>query len=129
LADRDKLHQVLVNLVGNAVKFTPAGGSVTVSARTVTAAGGQGAGVRGGTRFIEVEVADTGEGVPAEQLDMIFDKFYQVRRGNHHKTPGTGLGLAIARSLIELQGGRLWVESEIGRGSCFVFTLPLAESQ
>jgi len=140
VADRDKLHQVLVNLVGNAVKFTPAGGSVTVGVRTATDAEAprrRGAeaiasdpiGSPAPQLFAEVSVADTGEGIPAEQLEVIFDKFYQVRRGNHHKTPGTGLGLAIAKSLVELQGGRLWAESEVGRGSRFIFTLPFAESR
>jgi len=73
-------------------------------------------------------VTDTGDGIPPDQLDAIFDKFYQVRTHGGGKTPGTGLGLAIAKSLVELQGGRIWVESEVGRGSRFVFTLPLAEA-
>jgi signal transduction histidine kinase len=140
LADRDKLHQVLVNLVGNAVKFTPARGSVTVAARRVEQSTGQGVDssepvdsltsrpVDSPGGWAEVSVEDTGEGIPLDQVDAIFDKFYQVRRGNHHKTPGTGLGLAIARSLVELQGGRIWVESEVGHGSRFAFTLPLAEA-
>jgi signal transduction histidine kinase len=129
LADRDKLHQVLVNLVGNAVKFTPNGGAVTVAVRTVTEAGGQEGRGEGEKGCVEVAVADTGEGIPADQLDAIFDKFYQVRANGRGKTQGTGLGLAIAKSLVELQGGRIWAESEMGRGSRFAFTLPLAESQ
>lgn len=127
MADRDRLHQVLTNLVGNAVKFTPHGGSVTVLTRVVP----KDASVQGTqeTReYVEVSVIDTGEGIPPEELTAIFDKFYQVRREGRRKTPGTGLGLAIAKSLVELQGGRIWAEGEPGRGSRFVFTLPLAET-
>jgi signal transduction histidine kinase len=141
LADRDKLHQVLVNLVGNAVKFTPARGSVTVAAHRVEQSTGQGVDssepvdsltsrpVDSPRGWAEVSVEDTGEGIPLDQLDAVFDKFYQVRHDNHRKTPGTGLGLAIAKSLVELQGGRIWAESEVGHGSRFAFTLPLAESR
>ncbi len=139
LADRDKLHQVLVNLVGNAVKFTPNGGTVRVSARRVEQSSGQRVDsstpidsltnrqIDSPTAWAEVSVEDTGEGIPADQLEAIFDKFYQVAHDNHRKTPGTGLGLAIAKSLVELQGGRIWAESEVGHGSRFAFTLPLAE--
>jgi signal transduction histidine kinase len=134
LADRDKLHQVLVNLVGNAVKFTPTGGCVTVAVRSTRAVEEQ---RRRGEEtlasapqpFVEVSVEDTGEGIASEELSSIFDKFYQVRKNERGKTPGTGLGLAIAKSLIELQGGRIWAESDVGRGSRFIFTLPLAESR
>jgi len=144
LADRDKLHQVLTNLVGNAVKFTPSGGFVTISVRTVPIAevpgriGAEADALSDSAaplplcgpaplRFAEVIVADTGEGIPLNELTAIFDKFHQVPRDGERKTPGTGLGLAIAKSLVELQGGRIWAESELGRGSRFVFTLPLAE--
>ncbi len=146
MADRDKLHQVLVNLVGNAVKFTPRGGSVSISTHARTADDGSTVRRFDGTEVpelpnsrpaeppsirhvVEVSVADTGEGIPSDELDAIFDKFYQVRHDNHRKTPGTGLGLAIAKSLVELQGGRIWAESEVGHGSRFAFTLPLAEAQ
>jgi signal transduction histidine kinase len=73
---------------------------------------------------IEIAVEDTGEGIPPEELAAIFDKFHQVRRGGQNKAHGTGLGLTIAKSLIELHGGRIWVESEMGKGSRFLFTLP-----
>jgi signal transduction histidine kinase len=76
---------------------------------------------------IEFSVEDTGQGIPSEELEAIFDKFHQVRRDGQGKTQGTGLGLAIAKSLIELHGGRIRVESELGRGSRFVFTVPAAE--
>jgi signal transduction histidine kinase len=80
------------------------------------------------TGWAEISVGDTGEGIPADQLDAIFDKFYQVWHNNHRKTPGTGLGLAIAKSLVELQGGRIWAESEVARGSRFAFTLAVVEA-
>jgi signal transduction histidine kinase len=77
-------------------------------------------------RFVEVSVADTGEGIPPGQLDAIFDKFHQVRGENRSKAQGTGLGLTIAKSLIELHGGQIRAESEPGKGSRFIFTLPTA---
>jgi signal transduction histidine kinase len=144
-ADRDKVHQVLVNLAGNAVKFTPGGGTITLAARGIagpagTAAAGRESAPADGVATpqptrqdtpaarpaVEVSVADTGEGIPPEELAAVFDKFHQVRRDGRHKTHGTGLGLTIARSLVELQGGRIWVESQVGRGSRFAFTLPAA---
>ncbi len=140
MADRDKLHQVLVNLVGNAVKFTPAGGAVRVSARRVDQSTSRDVDssvpidelttrrIDSSTEWAEIAVTDTGEGIPPDELAAIFDKFYQVRTNGRGKTPGTGLGLAIAKSLVELQRGRIWAESEVGRGSRFVFTLPLAEA-
>ena len=127
-ADRDKFQQVLINLVENAVKFTPKGGRVTVSARVL----GQPsiAEYAGQDRpCIEVTVEDTGEGIPPEEIGAIFEKFHQLRRDGQAKAQGTGLGLAIAKSLIELQGGRIWVESQVGRGSRFIFTLPVAEDR
>ncbi len=135
-ADRDKLQQVLVNLTGNAVKFTPPGGTVTVSARPVpgmgastpTSANPTGPAQRApdALRSVEVTVEDTGEGIPPDELAAIFDKFHQVRRDGRHKAHGTGLGLSIAKSLIELHGGGIRVESEVGRGSRFIFSLPAA---
>lgn len=111
-ADRDKAGQVLMNLLGNAIKFTPSGGSVNVEL-----AGDEDA-------FAKVQIRDTGEGIPPEQLPRIFDKFYQVQHGIHAKAVGTGLGLSIAKGLVELQGGRIWAESQLGQGSTFCFTLP-----
>jgi signal transduction histidine kinase len=144
LADRDRTHQILTNLVGNALKFTPAGGRITVVTRTVS--GEELATVRPfdgtpapepptcGTSepssthdVVEIAVEDTGEGIPSDQLQVVFEKFHQVRRDGRGKAPGTGLGLAIAKSLVELQGGRIRVESEVGRGTRFAFTLPAAE--
>lgn len=111
-ADRDKAGQVLVNLLGNAIKFTPSGGSVEVEFSGEEDA------------YAGVHIRDTGEGIPPEQLPQIFDKFYQVQLGVHAKASGTGLGLSIAKSLVELQGGRIWAESQVGQGSTFCFTLP-----
>jgi signal transduction histidine kinase/HAMP domain-containing protein len=139
LADRDRTHQILTNLVGNALKFTPAGGSVRVAARRVEQSTGQDVDpsepidrltsgqVDPPTGWAEIVVEDTGEGIPSDQLRAVFEKFHQVRRGGTSKAPGTGLGLAIAKSLVELQGGRIRVESEVGRGSRFAFTLPAAD--
>lgn len=135
-ADRDRVGQVLMNLLGNAIKFTPSGGEITVTARNIPGTGNQEAGGQSvgpqpltpntqhlGER-VEIAVTDTGEGIPAEELPHIFDKFYQVQYRAQAKAKGTGLGLAIAKSLVELQGGRIWATSEIGRGSTFAFTLP-----
>lgn len=110
LCEQFRINQVLSNLIGNALKFTPSGGKVTVSGRTSE------------TELL-FSVADTGEGIHAENLEKIFDRFWQVpdiRRG------GTGLGLWIAKGIIETHRGRIWVDSELGRGSTFYFTLPLA---
>ena len=106
--DRDRLLQVISNLVGNAVKFTPAGGSVEMRAQEQP-------------REIRFMVRDTGPGIPAEHLEYVFDRFWQARQT--HKL-GTGLGLAIAKGIVEAHGGRIWAESELGRGSTFQFTIP-----
>ncbi|MBI2561852.1 MAG: HAMP domain-containing histidine kinase, partial [candidate division NC10 bacterium] len=138
-ADRDKLQQILINLVENAVKFTSSGGRVTVAARRVDWSNGQ---IVDPSRPIdqltnrpidsgpvEIAVADTGQGIPPEELGAIFEKFHQVRRDGQGKAQGTGLGLPIAKSLIELHGGQIWVDSQVGRGSRFVFTLPAADAR
>jgi PAS domain S-box-containing protein len=109
-ADRGRVLQVLSNLLGNAIKFTPGGGTVTM-----------GAAPRGdGVGFF---VSDTGPGIPPEQLASVFDRFWQAERGDRK---GLGLGLAIARGIVEAHGGRIWAESVPGRGSTFFFTLPVA---
>jgi len=133
--DRDKLHQVLTNLVGNAMKFTPEGGEVQLSARLASIspdapdAPAQAPGAAPPqARQVEVRVEDTGEGIPPEELESIFEKFHQIHRRGHGKTQGTGLGLTIVKSLIELHGGRIWVESQVGHGSRFCFTLPAADA-
>jgi signal transduction histidine kinase len=111
--DAQRLAQVLLNLLTNAIRHTPPGGEITIAAHRTKA---------GEAR---VEVADTGEGIPAEHLPHVFERFYQVDPARSSR--GTGLGLSIARSLVEAHGGRIWAESEPGAGSTFVFTLPLVE--
>jgi len=112
-ADERKLKQIMFNLLFNAAKFTPAAGMITVSAK------------REGNDVI-ISVVDTGIGIPGEHQERVFDEFYQVDRGANGKTPGTGLGLALVKRMVELHGGRVWVESAgAGQGSTFTFTLPL----
>jgi signal transduction histidine kinase len=113
-ADRAKLRRVLVNLVSNAVKFTQKGGRVDIR------------GAREG-RMIRVAVSDTGVGVPAEDLPRLFDKYEQASTRAPRRERGTGLGLYITRQLVELHGGEITVESEVGKGSTFSFTIPVAE--
>jgi signal transduction histidine kinase len=116
-ADRDKINQVLMNLIGNAIKFTPTQGRITLSAS------------KNGNGSVQVSVSDTGPGIPLEEKEKIFDKFYQISQVGEAKPRGTGLGLAICKALVELHGGRIWVESELNRGSKFVFTLPASGPQ
>jgi signal transduction histidine kinase len=107
LADAARIQQVLSNLVGNAVKFTPRSGRITVCAERID-------------REVRFGVIDTGPGIPAEQLPHIFGRFWQAR--SDHR--GIGLGLAIAKGIVEAHNGRIWVESHVGLGSTFYFTLP-----
>jgi signal transduction histidine kinase len=116
-ADRDKINQVLTNLIGNAIKFTPVQGKVTVSASI------------NGAESVQVSVSDTGPGVPPDEKEKIFAKFYQIAEVNGENSKGTGLGLAISKALVELHGGKIWVESEPSRGSTFLFTLPVSGPQ
>jgi signal transduction histidine kinase len=113
-ADRNAFHDVFINLLSNAFKFTADGGKVSILAGPKD-------------QSILLEIKDTGMGIPEDKLQMIFDEFYQVEGGKHG---GTGLGLAIAKRLVEEHGGNIWVESQLGKGSTFYFTLPFpAESQ
>jgi PAS domain S-box-containing protein len=111
-ADRDKITQVLMNLLGNAVKFTSAQGKVAVVIE------------RKGDEWVQISVVDTGPGIPREEIDKIFDKFYQLAQDDNRKSRGTGLGLSISKALVQMHGGKIWVESEVGKGSTFAFTLP-----
>ena len=111
-ADERRVRQIVFNLLSNAVKFTPADGRVDVSARL-------------NDGHVEIAVADTGPGIPAEDIETIFGEFEQTADGK--KAEGTGLGLPLSRKLVELHGGRLWVESRVGRGSTFRFTLPVEQ--
>jgi signal transduction histidine kinase len=116
-ADRDKITQVLTNLIGNAVKFIPPGGRVNVSA---TIDDGE---------WVRVSVIDDGPGISEDEKDRIFDRFYQIAEVGGAKPKGTGLGLAISKALVELHGGKIWLESELNRGSTFHFTLPVSGSR
>jgi signal transduction histidine kinase len=124
LGDRDKVRQVLLNLLGNAVKFTPEGGRVRLSARLSQLL--PGVEQAGNGPAVEVIVADSGIGIPAEHHKRIFDPFYQVDSTSTRAFGGTGLGLSIVRRFVEGQGGTVWVESDDGSGAEFHFTLPLA---
>jgi signal transduction histidine kinase len=110
--DERRITQVLMNLVGNAIKFTEAGG-VAIQARVED-------------QHLVIAVADTGPGIAPEDQKRIFEEFQQVDTSSTRKKGGTGLGLAIARRIVELHGGRIWVDSAPGQGSTFHFTLPLA---
>jgi signal transduction histidine kinase len=114
-ADRDKIKHVLANLIGNAIKFTPDRGRVWISFS------------RRGKKADElvVEVGDTGRGIARDHFELVFREFAQVDASPSRPHHGTGLGLAIARKLVELHSGKIWVESELGKGSRFFFTLPL----
>jgi signal transduction histidine kinase/HAMP domain-containing protein len=111
-ADRDRIAQVLTNLIGNAIKFTSPQGEVMVSAQ-----------MNGGA-WAEVSVGDTGPGIPAEEAEKIFDEFYQITRPGI-ESRGVGLGLAISKKLVEMHGGKIGVKSEMGKGSTFYFTVPV----
>ena len=108
-ADAERVQQIVVNLVANAVRFTPPGGRVSVSA-TMEA------------DQVAIHVVDTGVGIPADLVPKIFDPYEQAHQGRG----GSGVGLNVVRGLVEAHGGRVWVESEEGRGSRFTFTLPVA---
>lgn len=114
MADPSRLEQVLVNLLHNAIKFTPSGGAIIVSAGFQNSSSGAGT--------VIFSVADTGVGIPKDDLARIFERFYKADRAR--SGGGTGLGLAIARHLVEAHGGRIWAESEVGKGSAFYFSIP-----
>ena len=111
LGDERKIKQILLNLLSNAVKFTPEGGRIGISAKQADGS-------------VEISVSDTGIGISPEDQSKIFEEFRQVGGDYAHKTEGTGLGLTLAKKFVELHGGRIWVESEVGKGSTFSFTLP-----
>jgi signal transduction histidine kinase len=108
--DRDRLDQVLSNLLGNAFKFTPEGGQVVVRARKVDDS-------------VQITVEDSGPGIPAADLPRIFDRYW---RGDRASRDGAGLGLAICKGIVDAHGGNIWVESALGRGTTFRFTVPCA---
>lgn len=115
-ADREKVAHILGNLFGNAIDFTPQGGRVWINA-TLTA----------DARHLQVEVGDTGIGIAPEHHEFVFEEFAQVDASASRQHHGTGLGLTIAQKLVELHRGRIWVESKLGGGSRFYFTIPYPE--
>ena len=119
LGDRDRLVQVVTNILSNAVKFTPQAGAIHVSVRQEQHPVPQ----------IVVEIADTGVGIAATDLDLIFEKFHRSEDKQTSGIEGTGLGLAISREIVEHHGGRIWCVSTHGKGSVFTFTLPVAEKE
>jgi GAF domain-containing protein/anti-sigma regulatory factor (Ser/Thr protein kinase) len=111
VGDERKIKQILLNLLSNAVKFTPEGGRIGINARQADGS-------------VEISVSDTGIGISPEDQAKIFEEFRQVGTDYAHKTEGTGLGLTLAKKFVELHGGKIWVESEVGKGSTFTFRLP-----
>jgi signal transduction histidine kinase len=111
VGDERKIKQILLNLLSNAVKFTPEGGRISITANKIDTG-------------VEISVSDTGIGIPPAEQAMIFEEFRQVGGNYAHKKEGTGLGLTLAKKFVELHGGKIWVESEVSKGSTFTFSLP-----
>jgi signal transduction histidine kinase len=116
--DGNKIKHIITNLISNAMKFTPKGGTIAVMAETKN------------DQFVLARVKDSGIGIPKDKLTKVFNKFEQVKEAQNteKKIKGTGLGLTIAKNIVELHGGTIWIESEEGKGSSFIFTLPRAKS-
>jgi signal transduction histidine kinase len=114
MGDERRIRQVIFNLLSNAVKFTPAGGTVDIAAARLDGE-------------VRVSVRDTGPGIAPKDQERIFEEFQQAAAGKEQRE-GTGLGLALSKRLVELHGGRIWVDSELGHGSTFVFTLPAQQA-
>jgi two-component system phosphate regulon sensor histidine kinase PhoR len=130
-ADPDRVEQVLVNLIDNAVKYTPPGGRVTVSARVTVptadaAAEAAAARETAPTRWVEISVADTGIGVPKTDLPRLTERFYRVDKARSRELGGTGLGLAIVKHIVQAHGGTMCIDSELGKGTCVRVYLPVA---
>jgi len=117
-ADERRIQQVLDNLLSNALKFTPEGGRIRVEANPLPSASGR-------ARQVEVRVSDNGGGIPESDLEKVFTKFYQGHQHGVQKSRGTGLGLAIAHHVVQAHGGEIRVESQLGKGSTFIFSLPV----
>jgi len=127
IADELRVKQILYNLLSNAVKFTDDGGNICLGARTIVGPERvTSAETESLPREVEVSVVDTGIGIRKEDMEKIFDPFSQLESASSRKYPGTGLGLSLTRSLVEMHGGRIWVDSDgPGKGSSFRFTLPI----
>jgi two-component sensor histidine kinase/GGDEF domain-containing protein len=117
--DREKVEQILTNLVGNAIKFTPEGGEISVSAKPY----------EDQENMVAISIRDSGIGIPKDELEKIFDKFHQVEDALRRSVTGTGLGLAITKGLVEAHYGKIWVQSELGKGSTFTFTMPMSKGE
>jgi signal transduction histidine kinase len=115
-ADKNRLVQILVNLIGNAWQYTPEGGDVTISVTVLD------------DRFIQIDVEDTGIGIIEKDLEYIFDRFFRSERTEVQVVDGTGLGLSITKSFVDMLGGEIWVKSTLDVGSTFSFTVPIANS-
>ena len=113
-ADRGRVVQILANLLSNAIKYSPSGSKIIINATTDVDL----------DSLVRVSIRDEGSGIAAGDADRVFEKFYRADNSTTRSTAGTGLGLAITKALVELHGGIIWVESEQGDGSTFVFTLP-----
>ena len=111
--DGDRIQQTITNLIGNAVKFSPRGSEIRLGAKMQ------------GDDQVVFEVEDHGRGIPAEKLELIFERFEQVDASDSRAMGGTGLGLAICRAIVAEHGGRIWAESTVGEGSTFFFSVPL----
>ena len=116
LVDKRLLEQVLINLIDNAIKYTPTGGCISVSAEASESE-------------VLVHVSDTGIGIPSDALPRIFERFYRVDKGRSREMEGTGLGLSIAKHILLQHHGRIWAESVLGEGTVFHFALPLQNGQ
>ena len=111
-ANRDQIEQVLVNLIDNAIKYTPGGGSITVTALVQN-------------NMASVQIKDTGIGILSQDVPRLFERFYRVDKARSRQSGGTGLGLSIVKHIVEMHGGSVDVQSEYGSGSTFSFMLPL----
>ena len=116
LADPTRIHQVVSNLLHNAIKFTPEGGEITLKAH-----------INSAENEVVLSVHDTGVGIAKEDLGRIFERFYKSDRSRTRGRGGTGLGLAISRHIVEVHNGRIWVKSKEGKGSTFSFSLPISD--
>jgi len=115
-ADSDRINQILINLIGNSVKYTRPGDSITVQ-------------VHANESQVQIDVSDTGLGIAEEDQIHVFDRFFRAERDANSLVDGTGLGLPIARSFVEMMGGEIWLDSALGVGSTFSFTLPIYQSE
>jgi len=109
--DKNKMDIVFNNLIDNAIKYTAEGGKISIQAKTID-------------HFVEISIKDTGIGIPSNEIERIFERFYRVDKARSRELGGTGLGLSIVKHIVEAHGGKIWVESELNRGSKFIFTLP-----